>query len=92
MKIPMKSFLLSHIALQKEPCSYRELTPFIQKEYSGEGQASDKIIRAHLESLRAVGALEVVDAEEEKGKLVFLYKITDYGVSLLKYIKNREVS
>lgn len=88
MKLPMKYFLLSCLSSRKELSSYHEMMPLILEKYGDERQANESLVKNHLEALRAVGALSVEDVEEENGSLVFYYQITDYGTSLLKYIKN----
>lgn len=89
VKLPFKFYVLRCIAEQTAPCSYEDLLPLAQKAYPGERQVSGKTLLTHMEAFCAVGATEVADVFEENGDIVMKYRITDYGKSLLKYIKNK---
>ncbi len=86
MKLPMR-FRILHLISQNASLSDQEIMQHLQSEYGGEGQFTRSIIELHLESMRAVGLVEVTDlALDAAGLLQQKYKITAYGRSRLSYL------
>ena len=89
MKLPFKFYVLRCLSEQMTPCSYEDLLPLVDKAYPRERQVSPKTLRTHMEAFCAVGAAKVADAFEKDGDIIMKYQITDYGKSLLKYVKDK---
>jgi DNA-binding PadR family transcriptional regulator len=86
MKLPMR-FRILHLISQDASLSDEEIMRKLQPEYRGERQFTRSIIDLHLESMRAVGLVEVTDlALDAAGLLQQKYKITAYGRSRLSYL------
>jgi hypothetical protein len=56
----------------------------LKEEYGTEGQFKPAIMQNHLDSMRAVGLIEVTDAKlDANNNLDMQYEITDFGMSRL---------
>jgi hypothetical protein len=56
----------------------------LKEEYGSEGQFKPAIMQNHLDSMRAVGLIEVTDAMLDAGNhLDMQYEITEFGMSRL---------
>ncbi|WP_227763268.1 DNA-binding protein [Zhaonella formicivorans] len=85
--LPMRFRVLHYAAQKKDSFSYHDILKDLKDEYGGEGQFNKGMAQLHLDSLRAVGMLEIADAElDANNELVIKYKITDYGMDRLKYL------
>lgn len=85
-KIPMR-FRILHLMSVYEMLSDEEIMKALKEEYGTEGQLKKSIIDSHLQSMRAVGMIENADVSlDENDNIKIKYKITDYGLSRLKYL------
>lgn len=86
MLLPLRFRVLTELAMNG-PHDSRQLMESLAGEYGSERQFTKKMIDNHLQSLRAVGLAEDVEASlDEKGELVRTIAITDSGRALLKYL------
>lgn len=84
--LPLR-FRVLHYASQKDSFNYQDLLRDLKEEYGTDGQFNKGMMNLHIDSLRAVGMLEEVDADFDKNKeLIVQYKITDYGRDRLSYL------
>ena len=85
-KIPLKMSIIRWVSTRKDAAAddvYRSLAA----EYGSERQFRRKSIEEMLQTMRAVGIIEIKDFEQsETGEPVPRYAITEYGRSRLKYI------
>lgn len=85
-KIPVK-FRVIQVIFQKEQVTNQEIYKIVKKEYPLDRSVHEKGIQEYLQSLKAVGLIELTSASSDKnGKLKQSYKITGYGASRMKYI------
>ncbi|MGI6065561.1 MAG: DNA-binding protein [Bacillota bacterium] len=84
--LPLK-FRILHYASKAKDVSANMLLQDLKDEYGSDGQFNKKMLTHHLDSLRAVGMIEVTEADfDANGELVIKYQITDYGKDRLKYL------
>lgn len=85
-KIPLKMSVIRWISTRKDAAAddvYRSLGA----EYGSERQFRRENVETMLQTMRAVGIIEIKDFEQsETGKFIPRYAITEYGRSRLKYI------
>ena len=79
MKAPLRFSLLRHLIDRPCPATPYNVFEALKNLYGRERQFTLPFIEDHLESLRGVGLVKVVEAAEENGKLILSYQITDYG-------------
>lgn len=86
MKLPMR-FRILHLISEKENISEMEIMDILKDEYGSEGQCNKSIIDSHLASMKAVGIIEVNEIYlDQYGNLKRKYKISESGLSRLKYL------
>lgn len=86
MKLPLR-FRILHLMSEKDSISSDEIMDSLKDEYGGEGQFKKPVIDSHLQSMRAVGLIDVTDVDLDANEnLKLRYKITDYGIDRLKYL------
>lgn len=85
-QIPVK-FRVAQVIFQKEGISNEEVFKVLKIEYPQDRNVHEKGIQEYLQSLKAVGLIELTGASlDQNGKLTQYYKITNYGASRMKYI------
>ncbi|WP_407311441.1 hypothetical protein [Desulfosporosinus sp. SB140] len=85
-QIPVK-FRVVQVIFRKEGITNQEILEILKREYPLDRGVQEKGVLEYLQSLKAVGLIELTSASSEKnGKLTQCYKITDYGASRIKYI------
>ncbi|MDP4127226.1 MAG: hypothetical protein Q8912_09810 [Bacillota bacterium] len=85
-QIPVK-FRVAQVIFQKEGLNNQEIFEILKKEYPLDRSVHEKGVQEYLQSLKAVGLIELTDASPDKhGKLKQYYKINDFGASRMKYI------
>lgn len=85
-RIPVK-FRVIQCIVQHEGISNLELLKILKGEYPRDRSINEKGVEDCLLSLMAVGAIELTGAAADReGRLKLCYKITDHGISLMKYI------
>lgn len=87
-QIPVK-FRIVQAIFQNEQISNEEILEILKSEYPLDRSINEKGIEDYLLSLKVVGIIEVVDVIVDNNKTKMLYRITDYGVSLTKYIASK---
>lgn len=88
-QIPVK-FRVAQLIFQKEGISNEEVFQVLKQEYPGDRYVHEKGVLEYLQSLKAVGLIELTNASlDQNGKLTQCYKITGYGASRMKYISKR---
>jgi hypothetical protein len=90
MKTPLRFCLLRHLIDRPAPATAADVFEGLKSRYGHERQCRLSFVEAHLDSLRGVGIIEVVDALEEGDKLIPLYQVTDYGKSRGRYLTEKE--
>ena len=84
--IPLR-FRVLHYASENDAFGCYDLLRDLEKEYGTEGQFKKGMMTLHLDSLRAVGMLEVANVDfGQNNELLIQYNITDYGRSRLSYL------
>ncbi len=84
--LPMR-FRMLEIMADGNAYTVASMLEALKGEYQGEGQFNDKVVSVHFDSARAVGLIDVAEAELDAAKnLTVQYKITDYGRERLIYI------
>ncbi len=81
MKAPLRFSILRYLIDRSAPAAAQDVFYALRKQYGLERQFSLPCIEEHLDSLRGVGILQVADVEEQDGKLIIFYSVTDYGRS-----------
>ncbi|ATW28116.1 MarR family transcriptional regulator [Candidatus Formimonas warabiya] len=84
--LPLKFRILHYFSKAKGDVSVDDLLKDLKNEYSGDGQFTKSGVSNHLDSLRAVGMIEVTEPVLNNNELTIKYKITDYGTSRLAYL------
>jgi len=85
-QIPVK-FRVVQVIFQREGITNLELLEILKKEYPQDRSVHEKGVQEYLQSLKAVGVIELTSAfSDEKGKLIQCYKITNYGASRMNFI------
>lgn len=85
--LPMKFRILHYASKAGDAISVHDLIKDLKDEYGTDGQFNKKMLSHHLDSLRAVGMIEVTEADfDSSGDLLIKYQITDYGADRLKYL------
>lgn len=83
MKAPLKFMIVKSMgegSVMDAKSLYRQLQPL----YGTERQFSRKSLENHLQSLKAVGIVEVADARfEDGGELAVSYRLTPFGLEKL---------
>jgi hypothetical protein len=86
-QLPVKFRIIQAIYESKQ-LSNIEILQILKKEYPLDRSIKANTLEQYLLSLKVVGIIEqksaTVDFDDE---LIIYYKITDYGVSRMKYIK-----
>lgn len=85
MILPMR-FRILHLMSVNKSLTLDGVMAALKPEYGSEGQYKESMVNLHLQSMRAVGLIEVSDAALEGGKLKETFRITDYGKDRLKYL------
>lgn len=86
-QMPVKFRILQAI-YQKKKLSNQELLEILKKEYPLDRSVNEKGIEDCLLSLKTGRMIELAQvAEDNNGKLKLYFKITDYGMSRMKFIK-----
>ncbi|HBV85443.1 hypothetical protein [Desulfosporosinus sp.] len=86
MKLPMR-FRMLHLLSKHETLSEITMQEALRPEYGTEGQFKESSIDNHLQSMLAVGLIEIQKVSvDANGKLTHEYKITDYGTGRLNYL------
>jgi len=86
MKAPLKFSLLRFLMDRPDPATPEEVFEGLKNLYGRERQFSLPFIEDHLDSLRGVGIIKVVEATEAGEKLILSYQATDYGQSRGRYL------
>ena len=86
MKAPLRFSLLRFLMNRPDPATPGDVFDGLKDRYGRERQFSLPFIEDHLDSLRGVGIVKVVEAVEEGDKLILSYQITDYGKSRVSYL------
>lgn len=77
--LPMR-FRMLEIMSDDKVYTVASMMEVLKKDYQGEGQLTAKNITTHFDSARAVGLIEVADADFDSNKeLIMQYKITEFG-------------
>lgn len=84
-QLPVK-FRIVEAIFQHEGLSNQELLEMLKKDYPSDRSIHEKGVQEYLQSLKAVGLIELTGAFSDNGKLKQCYKITDYGASRMKYV------
>jgi len=83
MKLPLRYRML-HLMSVKGQFNMAKIMDELKDEYGTEGQFKVAIMQNHLDSMRAVGLIEVTDAKlDANNNLDMQYEITDFGMSRL---------
>lgn len=91
MKTPLRFSILRYLIDRARPATAHDVFSGLDKQYGRERQFSLPFIESHLDSLRGVGIIEVVDAEERDDKLILFYGVTEYGQSRGRYLPRLEM-
>lgn len=87
-KLPLRFSIL--YALNKAGGKYmstQEIYDQLAKDYAGEGQFGMDQMEHHLMAIKATGLIEGVDPYlDDAGEARYMYGITDYGRSRIKYL------
>lgn len=84
---PLKLRIFEYAYQVNKPFTAQDILRDLKTEYMGESQLNLKRIQEYLQSFLGVGMLEASDVEyDEKGDLLIHCKITDFGLSRVKYI------
>ena len=79
MKAPLKFSLLRFLIGRSRPATPNDVFEGLKNLYGRERQFSLPFIEEHLDALRGVGIIKIVEAAEEGDKLILSYQVTDYG-------------
>jgi hypothetical protein len=84
--LPVK-FRLLQIIFQNQGISQKKILEILKEDYPDDRYVSEKGVEEYLVSLKAVGLIELSNITlDKRGDLEQFYKITNYGVSRMKYI------
>lgn len=85
-QLPVK-FRVVQAICQYEDISNQRILEILKNEYPHDRSVNEQGIEDCLVTLSAVGLIELTsNTLDNNGKLKMCYKITDYGLSLMKYI------
>jgi hypothetical protein len=85
-EVPVK-FRVVQLIYQNEEISNQEILEVLKNEYPLDRSINEKNVEDYLLSLKVVGIIELISAAtDQNGKLDMCYKITDFGLSRMKYI------
>ncbi len=86
MKLPLRCRML-HLMSDKNEYDMEKMMAELKDEYGTEGQFKPSMMQLHLDSMRAVGLIEIVSAKlDASNNLDRMYKITDFGMERLAYL------
>lgn len=86
MKVPLRFSILGYLIDRTRPATSQDVFEGLNSQYGRERQFNMPFIENHLDSLRGVGIIEVVDAVEEADNLILSYQVTNYGRSRGRYL------
>ncbi len=85
--LPLKLRIFEYAYQVGKPFTAQDVLRDLASEYKGEKQFNKKRIMEYLQSFLGVGMLEAGEVEyDENGELIVHCKITDFGLSRVKYI------
>ena len=87
-KLPVK-FRVLQLINQKKGITNEEILEILKVEYPRDRLVNYEDIEYYLISLKSVGLVDTISVTlMNYGKLLQSYKITDYGISRMKYVDN----
>jgi len=90
MKLPMRARILHLLYSSHKALTLSDIMQNIFEEYKDEKQFRKNMVDLHLESMRAVGLIEVTNVKlAAKDELEEYFSITEYGIARLQYLPEK---
>ncbi len=85
--LPLKFRIFDYISKVKDEVMIDDILRDLQNEYGTERQFKKSMIAYHLDSLVGVNMIQITTAVlNTEGEIEMKYKITDFGLTKVKYI------